>query len=71
MMVCFCLAAEPGFEPRTTESEAGMLPLHHSAIAFALVYSITTISVCQYFFESFLFCVKKDISKVVFISFCW
>ena len=30
-VVCFSLAAEPGFEPRMTESEAGVLPLHYSA----------------------------------------
>ncbi len=66
MMVCFCLAAEPGFEPRTTESEAGMLPLHHSAIAFALVYSITMKPFCQDFFESFLICVKKYVFVGIF-----
>ena len=53
-VVCFSLAAEPGFEPRMTESEAGVLPLHYSAELrlqpFTLVYSITTKCVCQYFF---------------------
>lgn len=27
-----CLAAVPGFEPRRTESESAVLPLHHSAM---------------------------------------
>ena len=31
MMVCFSLAAELGFEPRHTESESAVLPLHNSA----------------------------------------
>ena len=66
----FCLAAEPGFEPRTTESEAGMLPLHHSAIAFTPVYSITTICVCQVFFESFLHCFKKADMMADFVGVC-
>ena len=30
-MVCFSLAAELGFEPRHTESESAVLPLHNSA----------------------------------------
>ena len=50
------LAAEPGFEPRMTESEAGVLPLHYSAELqlqpFTLVYSITIESVCQYLFSN-------------------
>ena len=32
MMVVFSLAAELGFEPRHTESESAVLPLHNSAI---------------------------------------
>ena len=30
-MVCFFMAAELGFEPRHTESESAVLPLHNSA----------------------------------------
>ena len=56
MVVCFSLAAEPGFEPRMTESEAGVLPLHYSAELqlqpFTLVYFITIESVCQYLFPN-------------------
>ena len=33
LMVCFFMAAELGFEPRHTESESAVLPLHNSAIA--------------------------------------
>ena len=32
--VLFVLAAEPGFEPRRTESESAVLPLHNSAMLF-------------------------------------
>ena len=32
VMVCFSLAAELGFEPRHTESESAVLPLHNSAM---------------------------------------
>ena len=44
----FVLAAELGFEPRHTESESAVLPLHNSARYFgrfdlALVYSSTII----------------------------
>ena len=34
MMVVFLLAAELGFEPRHTESESAVLPLHNSAISY-------------------------------------
>ncbi len=43
----FSLAAELGFEPRHTESESAVLPLHNSAIALTLVYSITKKFICQ------------------------
>ena len=43
----FYLAAELGFEPRHTESESAVLPLHNSAIALTLVYCITKKFVCQ------------------------
>lgn len=32
-MVVFLVAAELGFEPRHTESESAVLPLHNSAIS--------------------------------------
>ena len=52
MMVCFLLAAELGFEPRHTESESAVLPLHNSAILnlmrFEQVgFSIRTYRVCR------------------------
>ena len=50
----FVLAAELGFEPRHTESESAVLPLHNSASALTLVYFSTKKSFCQYFFVIFL-----------------
>ena len=51
--VLLLLAAEPGFEPRMTESEAGVLPLHYSAglprQPFTFVYFSTQCCVCQVF----------------------
>ena len=44
------MAAELGFEPRHTESESAVLPLHNSAIAFALDYCSTKNIVCQVLF---------------------
>ena len=35
----FILAAELGFEPRQTESESAVLPLHNTAICFAVFLS--------------------------------
>ena len=59
------MAAELGFEPRHTESESAVLPLHNSAkirLRFLmLVYSITQKTICQVFFASF---------SVKFIAFC-
>ncbi len=52
-MVAFLLAAELGFEPRHTESESAVLPLHNSAIAFALDYCSTKNIVCQVLFLFF------------------
>ena len=49
-MVVFLLAAELGFEPRHTESESAVLPLHNSAIALTLVYFSTNKGVCQVHF---------------------
>ena len=43
----FLLAAELGFEPRHTESESAVLPLHNSAIALTLVYFSTKDFICQ------------------------
>ena len=63
MMVVFLLAAELGFEPRHTESESAVLPLHNSAIAFALDYCSTKNIVCQVLFLFFLkFFVKIRLS---------
>ena len=46
--VFFVLAAELGFEPRQTESESVVLPLHNSAM-FSTdgIYYTTTGTVCQ------------------------
>ena len=62
-MVCFLLAAELGFEPRHTESESAVLPLHNSAIALTLVYCSTKKSVCQELFLSFFKVFDKKIGK--------
>ena len=40
-MVVFLLAAELGFEPRHTESESAVLPLHNSAMFFTLEHYTT------------------------------
>lgn len=47
-MLFFVLAAELGFEPRQTESESVVLPLHNSAM-FSTdgIYYTTTGTVCQ------------------------
>ena len=45
------LAAELGFEPRHTESESAVLPLHNSAIRFQAEDIITQI---KWFVNSFL-----------------
>ena len=56
------MAAELGFEPRHTESESAVLPLHNSAILyllrgahsfFVLVYFSTQKRVCQVLFSIF------------------
>ena len=40
MMVCFSMAAELGFEPRHTESESAVLPLHNSARLLDFCYRV-------------------------------
>ena len=53
----FFMAAELGFEPRHTESESAVLPLHNSAkcpALFALVYCSTGKVVCQGVFKKYL-----------------
>ena len=52
------MAAELGFEPRHTESESAVLPLHNSAMHrfFVLVYFITAKCVCQDIFLKIWFC---------------
>ena len=49
----FRLAAELGFEPRQTESESAVLPLHNSAIIFA------TDIIIPYFFKMSSVFLKK------------
>ena len=44
------LAAVLGFEPRHTESESAVLPLHNTAIFSVPEYCITLVQGCQVFF---------------------
>ena len=52
----FFLAAEPGFEPRRTESESAVLPLHNSAVSFRTVSILPQLfPFVKGFFKLFLF----------------
>ena len=53
LMVSFVLAAELGFEPRHTESESAVLPLHNSAkCLYILTHNFPFV---KYFFCFFIF----------------
>ena len=56
LVVCFFMAAELGFEPRHTESESAVLPLHNSAKYGALI-SCLYILAQKYGFVKYLFAV--------------
>ena len=44
---CYVMVAPRGFEPRQTESESAVLPLHNRAISNVLYYYIHILSICQ------------------------
>ena len=50
---CFFMAAEPGFEPRRTESESAVLPLHNSALFSAKTIVSQGFSFVKPFFHFF------------------
>ena len=47
------LVAQRGFEPRQTESESVVLPLHNWAISIVLYYYSRIGCRCQYIYENF------------------
>ena len=65
------MAAEPGFEPRRTESESAVLPLHNSAKRLRsfedALYFITRDAVCQVLLGRF-FCFLKKYTLILRID---
>ena len=69
----FLLAAELGFEPRHTESESAVLPLHNSAILLMrfFVQRLTILAQKNWFVKGFfIFCFKiYEKMRVVLFTF--